>query len=228
MLKLYQTAISFNSRRVWITLLEKGLDFQLEEVQLNGQQFQPEFLALNPFHHIPVLVDGDLTVIESLAILDYLEAKYPQPRMLPADPTDLAKVRMVEMVTVNELAPAMMPLYPKILGLGEGDPALIAEAMPKITTNLQFLEGLLDDRSFFGSDTITLAEPVAGTIIAYLGLAGIELNKFPKLNAWLERLICRSSWLSTEASVAQMDALKKMMIDRSNRANGDRTSKAPQ
>jgi glutathione S-transferase len=218
MIKLYQTAISFNSRRVWITLLEKGLDFQVEEVQLNGQQFQPEFLALNPFHHIPVLVDGDLTVIESLAILDYLEAKYPQPSMLPTNPTDLAKVRMVEMVTVNELSPALIPLYPKMLGLGEGDPAMITEAVKKINTNLQFLERLLDDRPFFGSHTITLAEPVAGTVISYLGAAGITLDTFPKLQAWLDRLMLRPSWSATQASAEQMATLKQMMISRMTKA----------
>jgi glutathione S-transferase len=218
MIKLYQTAISLNSRRVWITLLEKGLDFQLEEVTLNGQQFQPEFLALNPFHHIPVLVDGELKVIESLAILDYLEAKYPQPSMLPMSPIDLAKVRMVEMVTVNELGPALIPLYPKMLGLGEGDPSQVAEAMQKITTNLQFLEGLLDDRPFFGSNTITLAEPVAGTVISYLGAADITLTAFPKLSAWLDRLILRPSWSATQASAEQMAALKQMMIGRMTKA----------
>ncbi len=214
MIKLYQTAISFNSRRVWITLLEKGLDFQIEEVQLNGQQFQPEFLALNPFHHIPVLVDGEMKVIESLAILDYLESKYPQPSMLPNDPADLAKVRMVEMVTVNELGPALIPLYPKMLGLGEGDPAQVAKAVQKINTNLQFLEGLLDDRPFFGSNTITLAEPVAGTVISYLGAADIRLDAFPKLNAWLDRLTLRPSWSATQASAEQMAALKQMLISR--------------
>jgi glutathione S-transferase len=214
MIKLYQTAISFNSRRVWITLLEKGLDFAIEEVQLNGQQFQPEFLALNPFHHIPVLVDGEMSVIESLAILDYLEAKYPQPQMLPTNPTDLAKVRMVEMITVNELAVAMVPLYPKMLGLGEGDPLQVAEAVQKINTNLQFLESLLDERPFFGSNTITLAEPVAGTVIAYLGGAGITLTEFPKLSTWLERLMLRPAWSATQASAKQMAALKQMMIDR--------------
>ncbi len=218
MIKLYQTAISFNSRRVWITLLEKGLEFQLEEVQLSGQQFQPEFLALNPFHHIPVLVDGDLTVIESLAILDYLEAKYPQPQMLPADPIDLAKVKMVELVTVNELAPALIPLYPKMLGLGEGNLAQVAEALQKINTNLQFFEDLLDDRPFFGSNTITLAEPVAGTVISYLGAAGIMLDEFPKLQDWLDRLITRPSWSATQASAEQMAALKQMMIGRMTKA----------
>lgn len=103
MLKLYHTAISANSRRVWIALLEKEIPFELVSLKLDGDQFQPEFLAINPFHHIPVLVDDDFRLIESLAILDYLEAKYPTPAMLPTDAQDLATVRMVEMVTNNEL-----------------------------------------------------------------------------------------------------------------------------
>jgi glutathione S-transferase len=214
MIKLYQTSISFNSRRVWITLLEKGLDFEIEEVQLNGQQFQPEFLALNPFHHIPVLVDGDTTIIESLAILDYLEAKYPQPTMLPTNPDDLAKVRMVEMVTVNELAPALSPLFPKMLGLGDGDPAQVAASLQKITTILQFFEGLLADRPFFGSDTITLAEPVAGTVLVNLSFAGITLDEYPRLDGWLKRLMLRPHWLSTQATPKQIAALRKLTIDR--------------
>jgi glutathione S-transferase len=214
MIKLYQTSISFNSRRVWITLLEKGLHFETVEMQLNGQQFQPEFLALNPFHHIPVLVDGDVHIIESLAILDYLEAKYPQPSMLPTDPLDLAKVRMVEMTTVNELAPAFNPLFPKILGLGDGDPVQVAEALQKIATVLQFFEGLLDARPFFGSDTVTLAEPVAGTVLANLEFADIALNGFPKLSAWLDRLMLRPWWLETKATDEQMADLRKRMIER--------------
>lgn len=52
MLKLYNSAISPNSRRVWITLLEKKLEFELVEVKLDGEQLKPEFLELNPFHHI--------------------------------------------------------------------------------------------------------------------------------------------------------------------------------
>jgi glutathione S-transferase len=216
MIKLYQTAISFNSRRVWMTLLEKGLDFETVEVQLDGQQFQPEFLAMNPFHHIPVLVDGDQTVIESLAILDYLEVKYPQPRMLPTAAHDLAKVRMAQLVAVNELAIAMIPLYPKMLSLGTGDPAQVAEALQKINTCLQFLDGLLDTRPFVGSDKITLAETVVAPIIATLSFAHIGLAEFPKLNDWLTKIQQRPSWSSSEALPEQWAALRQRMIDSSN------------
>jgi glutathione S-transferase len=97
MIKLYHAPISPNSNRVWMTLLEKGLEFELVEVKLNGEQFKPEFLAISPFHHIPALVDNGLNLVESLAILDYLDSKYPTPKMLPAKAEDLAIARMAQL-----------------------------------------------------------------------------------------------------------------------------------
>ena len=63
MLTLYHQPFSPNSRRVWITLLEKGLEFELVEIKLDGEQFKPEFLAISPFHHIPALVDDGLNLV---------------------------------------------------------------------------------------------------------------------------------------------------------------------
>ena len=104
MLKLYYNPLSTNARRVWIALLEKEIEFELVSLKLNGDQFQPDFLAISPFHHVPVLADGDFHVIETLAILDYLEAKYPAIALLPQNARDLAIVRTVQMVTVDELS----------------------------------------------------------------------------------------------------------------------------
>lgn len=145
MLTLYYIPISPNSRRVWITLLEKELEFELVEIKVDGEQFKPEFLAINPFHHIPVLVDDGFNIVESLAILDYLEAKYPMPAMLPKDAKDLAIARMVQLVTVNELLPATTTFLPQFLGLPGGDPEKIEKAQQKIATVLKFFENLLDD-----------------------------------------------------------------------------------
>ena len=57
-LKLYHNPLSTNSRRVWIALLEKEVPFELVGLKLNGDQFQDNFLAISPFHHVPVLADG--------------------------------------------------------------------------------------------------------------------------------------------------------------------------
>ena len=72
MLTLDHAPIFPNSRRVWVTLLQKWLKFELVEVKLSGEQFLPDFLELNSFHHIPALVDDGFNIIESLAILDYI------------------------------------------------------------------------------------------------------------------------------------------------------------
>jgi len=215
MLKLYHDPISPNSRRVWITLLEKELEFELVEVKLDGEQFQPEFLALNPFHHIPVLVDDGFNVVESLAILDYLETKYPNPVMLPTDAKDLAIARMVQLVTVNELLPATLTLSGVILGLPGGNPEKIEQAKQKASTVLKFFENLLDDRPYFGSQNLTLAEVVAGTIVPWLFRGGVSLSgDYPKLKAWCDRLMTRPSWQTTEATPEIIEAFKSRMAAR--------------
>lgn len=209
MLKLYHSPISPNSRRVWITLLEKKLEFELIEVKLNGEQLKPEFLALNPFHHIPVLVDDGFNLVESLAILDYLEAKYPTPAMLPQDAKDLAIVRMVELITVNELLPATNPLLPVMLGM-PGDPEKIDQAKQKASIVLKLFENLLDNRPYFGSENLTLAEPVAGTIVPLLAGLGVSLSDCPKLSAWCDRLIERPTWQTTQPTPEMIQAFKSI------------------
>lgn len=64
-----------------------------------------------------MLVDDGFKIVESLVILDYLEAKYPAPAMLPKDAKDLALTRMAQVLAAHELLPAAIPLYPLFLGL---------------------------------------------------------------------------------------------------------------
>lgn len=219
MLKLYHSPISPNSRRVWITLLEKGLEFELVEIKLDGEQFKPEFSAISPFHRIPILVDEDLKIIESLAILDYLETKYPTPAMLPKNAKDLAIARMVQLVTVNELLPATTIFLPQFLGLPGGDPEKIEKAKQKIVTVLKFFESLLDDRPYFGSENLTLAEVVAGTVVPLMPIVGISLSEYPKLSAWCDRLMARPAWQATEATPEDIAAFRPVIVARMSQRN---------
>ncbi|MEQ9483538.1 glutathione S-transferase family protein [Coleofasciculus sp. F4-SAH-05] len=211
MLKLYHYHISANSRRVWITLLEKDIAFELVSLKLDGDQFQPEFLALNPFHQIPVLVDDGFSVVESLAILDYLEAKYPTPALLPTDAKAVATVRMVEMVTVNELLPAMEPLFFQMMDIAEQKPEKLEQAKQKSATVLTFFEHLLGDSPYFGGKHLTLAEVVAGTVVPWFPSLGMSLGNFPKLSAWSEHLMERASWQKTQPIPELMEAAATRM-----------------
>lgn len=211
MLKLYYTPMSLNARRVWVGLLEKQIAFEPIELNLDGDQFEPEFSAINPFQRIPVLIDGDLTLMESLAILDYLEAKYPTPALLPTEPKTLGIVRMVEMVALNELLPPTFPLTRQMLGVPGDTAEQLERSHKQILTVLGFFEGLLaDDLPYFAGEQFTLAEVVAGTLVPALAMFGISFDEYPKLRAWCDRLIARSTWQQTE--VPQSEIIAKIPI----------------
>ncbi len=88
MLKLYAYWRSSASYRVRIALHLKGLAFEtipLHLVKDGGAQHAPAYRALNPEGRVPLLVDGDFKLGQSLAIFGYLESQYPEPRLLPGD-----------------------------------------------------------------------------------------------------------------------------------------------
>jgi glutathione S-transferase len=82
---------------------------------------------------------------------------------------------------------------------------------------LKFFENLLDDRPYFASHNLTLAEVVAGTVVNVLPSIGISLNEYPKLNAWHDRLIVRPSWQATESTPEAMEAFKSVIVARNTR-----------
>lgn len=196
MLQFYYNPISVNARRVWVTLLEKQIPFEPIVVNLDGDQFHDDFTAINPLQRVPVIVDEGLRVVESLAILDYLEARYPLPALMPQEVSAIAVVRMVEMIAVNELQPATMPLMRSLLQL-EVAPHTLDLSRQRILSVMQFYEMLLDRHTYFAGEDITLADIVAGTLVPALSLFGFTLEAYPRVRAWLERLVTRPSWQQT-------------------------------
>ncbi|MGK7947704.1 MAG: glutathione S-transferase family protein [Xenococcaceae cyanobacterium] len=211
MLQFYYSRLSINARRVWVTLLEKNLEFESILLKLNGDQFQPDFLKLNPFHHIPVLIDNDFKVFESLAILDYLEAKYPEPNFMPTDAKEIAKVRTIELVTVNELPPASIVLMKEMLDV-EVEAKQIEKARQTMATTLQYFEdNLAEDRTYFLGEKFTYADIVAGTAVAAIPSLGISLEPYPKVTKWVNNLQQRESWKQTALSPEEIEKSKAVM-----------------
>ena len=211
MLKFYYSQLSINARRVWVTLLEKNLEFEPILMKLNGDQFQPEFLKLNPFHHIPVIVDDDFSLFESLAILDYLEAKYPEPSFMPQEAREIALVRTIELVAVNELPPASIVLMKDMLDL-EVAAEQIEKAKQTMATALQYFEANLDGKNpYFMGEQLTYADIVAGTAVDAIPLLGISLEPYPQVTVWLNNLRQRSSWQQTAPSPEQIETSKAVM-----------------
>ncbi len=193
MLTFYYHPLSPIARRVWIALLEKQIPFAPVMVNLTGEQLKPEFLALNPFHHVPVVVDGDLRVLESLAILDYLEAHYPTPSLLPQAAVAIARMRMVQMVTINEL----MPQLPVLVMATENSTPNLA-ALQQVTAVLDFFTEQLGDATYFGGETLSLADITAGAALPLIHRLGVGFESHRAIATWYEHIMARTSWAQTE------------------------------
>jgi len=95
MLTLYDGTTSVCAIKVRLTLAEKGLAWESRTLDLRrGDQFDADYLKLNPGAVVPTLVDGDAVIIESSVIMQYLEDLQPEPTLLPETPLDRARMRL--------------------------------------------------------------------------------------------------------------------------------------
>lgn len=86
MIELYSFFNSSTSYRVRIALALKGIEYEYKGVNIRqGDEYQAQYAEINPSRGVPVLVDGDLTITQSLAIMQYLDERYPAPRLIPQD-----------------------------------------------------------------------------------------------------------------------------------------------
>jgi len=107
-LTLYSYWRSSSSYRVRMGLNLKGLDYEIRPVHLlrdGGEQYAEDFSALNPQQLVPALIDGETAMTQSLAILEYLDERFSQPALLPADATGRARVRGVAQAIACEISP---------------------------------------------------------------------------------------------------------------------------
>jgi maleylacetoacetate isomerase len=109
-MKLYTYYRSQASFRVRIALNLKGLAREDSFLNLEkGDQFATEYRALNPQMMVPTLIDGETELFQSLAILEYLDERYPEPPLLPADPESRAWVRGLALINVADSHPLIVP-----------------------------------------------------------------------------------------------------------------------
>jgi maleylpyruvate isomerase len=107
-MKLYNYFRSSASYRVRIALNLKGLSYEYASIHLTrngGEHLSPEFRSLNPQSLVPVLQDGEHTLTQSVAIIEYLDETHPQPPLLPSTPAGRARVRALALAVACEIHP---------------------------------------------------------------------------------------------------------------------------
>jgi maleylacetoacetate isomerase len=195
-LKLYSFWRSSASYRVRIALKLKNVDYEYAPVHLTrdgGEQNLPAYRALNPQGRVPLLVDGEFRIAQSLAILDYLEAIRPQPALLPAEPKQRARVLAFCHAIASDIQPLQNTGPVKMLGerFGADDAAKAAWNRHWIEAGLVALEreraGAPETACAFG-ETPTWADCVLVPQVYNADRWGCDTGRFPRLYALAGRL----------------------------------------
>jgi glutathione S-transferase len=191
-MKLYGFGPTRSLRALW-ALRELGVDFEFIPVNLPmGETQTPEFLRLNPAAKLPVLVDGDLVLTESAAIVLYLAEKFPEHGLLPSDIETRARVYKWLLFAVTELEQPLWRMarhtviYPEAKRL----PADIDLAREDFRQMAAILDRHMQGRTFIVGDTLTAADCVTAYLMDWANEENL-LDGFSQLRAYLDRMYAR-------------------------------------
>ena len=213
-MKLYSAWRSSAAYRVRIALALKGVQYEYVPINLvKDEQLRPEYLALNPQGRVPLLVDGEFRLSQSLAILDYLEALLPRPALVPAEPRPRARMLAFVMAIVADTHPLQNTGPGKYLAerFGADDAAKAAWNRHWIQRGLEVLEqeraGEPDAPCVFG-DAPTWADCVLVPQVYNAERWGCDLSRIPRLHALAQRLRERPAFAAAHPD-RQPDAPKQ-------------------
>lgn len=194
-IKLYDFQTSPNCQRVKVVLEEKKLPFDTVPIDLRkGEQKNPDFLKLNPYGKVPVIIDGETVLYESCVINEYLEEKYPQTALMPKDAAKKAKIRILIDYGMNHFDPPYQKLRAEMMKPeNERNKETIESAKKELKTLLQRFEREIGEQPYLAGDFSLLD---AALIPRFLRMEGFGIFPDPslsRLGKWLQRMKERPS-----------------------------------
>jgi glutathione S-transferase len=200
MIKLYDFPQSPYCQKVRLVLAEKDLSYEKVFVDLTkNEQKSPEFLRLNPYGKVPVLIDEDEVMYDSTIINEYLEDEYPHPPLLPSQSGERARARMFEDFADNSFTAQGGLLAAELRKPPEQiDQERIQRYRADLVRVLEFLERHLEGREYL-AETFSLADLAFVPRLLMLPRLGVEIPaRLKNVLAWSERLKQRPSVLQLE------------------------------
>ena len=197
-MKLYYFP-SPNPQKVKFALLELGLDCETVPVDLTKrEQREPAFLALNPFGRVPVLVDGNLTLCESHAILAYLGET--TGRLWPNSAAGRADALQWLFFLSQHIMPAAgevaLRIRARVLGIA-ADEATIARGEKAMPDVMKVVDGQLAKGRWILGTEFSLVDCAYCPILNVIEKAGFSFAEFPRVTAYLDTVRARSAWKDT-------------------------------
>jgi RNA polymerase-associated protein len=199
MMTLYSGTTCPFSQRCRIVLYEKGMDFQIVDVDLFNK---PEDLAvMNPYNQVPVLVERDLILYESNIINEYIDDRFPHPQLMPADPVMRARARLFLFRFEQEM-------FTHIESIEKGTQKQADKARTIIRDNLTQIAPVFTKQKHMLGDEFSMLDVAIGPLLWRLDYYGIQLSKqAAPLAKYAERLFSRPAFI--DALTASEKVMRK-------------------
>ncbi len=194
MIRLYDYPDCPFCQKVRVVLVEKDLEFERVHVDLRkGEQKTPEFLKLNPYGKVPVLIDEDVVVYDSTIINEYLDEEYPNPSLMPEDSASRARVRLLEDFCDNSFIQQAGVVWAELhKAEAERDAEKIKRYQAEMGRVVALVESTLQGKSFLVGE-FSLADVAFVPRALILPQLGVDLDTRPNVAAWIARLRERPS-----------------------------------
>lgn len=194
MIQLYGIPASRAARSLW-ALEELGVEYESVPTHFIGDSKKPDYLAINPNGRIPTLVDGDVTLFESMAINLYLAKKYDgglQPKTLE----DEARAVQWSFWGMTELEPPLMQLLLNRIMLPEEqrDADAVRAAEEAIAQPLRVLDDVLSERPHLLGDSFSIADLNVASVLSLALFVGFDLSSFSNAKRWFEGCVSRPAF----------------------------------
>ena len=194
MLVVHHLNESRSQRILWL-LEELGLPYGIKFYERNAQTrlAPPALIAVHPLGKSPVLTDGDVTIIESGAITDYVIRRHADGRLAP-DPASAdydAYQQWLHYAEGSAMLPMLLRMYVGMLR--EAGAPLQPRIESEVANHLAYVDGALAGRQFFIGDSLTGAD-IQMSFVAEVAKAHGKLGDYPNLAAWIERMHERPAW----------------------------------
>jgi glutathione S-transferase len=214
---LYGSSLSPYVRKVLAAAGEKGIELELRRTGSAPGQPSDEFIAASPFRRMPALRDRDYTLADSSAIVHYLEAKYPDPPLIPADPKLRGKTIWYEEFADTILVTCGSKIFfnrivaPRFLGKPGDEEAAREAELNDLPPILDYLEKVVPNGGYLVGDQLTLADiAVAGPFANFRHTrTRVDPERYPRTVAYVDRILARPSlapWIERETAILSKEA----------------------
>ena len=189
MMTLYSGTTCPFSQRCRIVLYEKGMDFQIVDVDLFNK---PEDLAvMNPYNQVPVLVERDLILYESNIINEYIDDRFPHPQLMPADPVMRARARLFLYRFEHEM-------FSHVESLEKGNQRTADKSRAAIRDNLAQIAPVFSKQKYMLGDEFSMLDVAIVPLLWRLDYYDIQLAKqAAPLMKYAERLFSRPAFIDS-------------------------------